>query len=178
MKFYLYLIILIVVLVVIGGSLIAYLVKGGGKATVETPDTSQTKVRTLETVLSKKTPIPQEITIPQNISSEIYVIGNTEPVNRYIKILKVEDKGSYYHISIDIKYLPEFITNLEDAFNQAEVWTDAVAKSSVDIFSKHGINKDISVWAQLQLGEGEVALLGNTWYYAQQNSYVFQRYKP
>lgn len=172
MKFNHYLIIFIVVLVLIGGGLIVYLALGGGKATVEAPDTSQVRKPTRTAIP------PKEVTIPQNVSNEIYAISSDESVNRYIEIQKVEDKGSYCYIVVDIKYVSEIITNLEDAFIQAEVYTDAVAKSAVDIFSKHGINQDISVWAQLQLGEGEVALLGNTWYNAQQNSYVFQRYKP
>jgi len=121
------------------------------------------------------TPKPQ---ITSSIKQEIYAIGQDEAVNRYIEIREVEDKQGYLYVGINIKYDPEIITNLEDAYVQAQVYTNAIAKDTVKILNKYNINQDVSVWAQLPLGDGEVALLGNTWYSAQSNSYTFKRYKP
>ncbi len=120
-------------------------------------------------------PQPQ---ITSSIKQEIYAIGQDEAVKRYIEIREVEDKQGYLYVSINIKHDPEIITNLEDAYVQAQVYTNAIAKDTVKILNKYNINQDVSVWAQLPLGDGEVALLGNTWYSAQSNSYTFKRYKP
>jgi len=116
--------------------------------------------------------------LPSSAVNEIYAISQDETVGRYIEVRQVEDKGEYLYVGINIKYDPEIIAKLEDAFIQAEVYTDAVAQDTVKIINKHGIDKDVSVWAQLPLGNNEVALLGNTWYDAKLKSYNFKRYKP
>ena len=121
------------------------------------------------------TPKPQ---IASKIIGEIYAKSDGEVVNKYMEIREVEDRRDNLYVGINIKFVPEIVTNLEDAFTQARVFTDAVAKETVKIFNKYNINQDVSVWAQLPFGDGTVALLGNTWYSAQSNSYTFKRYKP
>ena len=119
----------------------------------------------------------EQVTIPQSAIDEIYAISQDEIVSRHIEVTRVEDKSGYCYIMIDIKYIPELITNLEDAFTQAEIYTNAVAQDTVKILNKHGIDEDVSVWAELPLGNNEVALLGNTWYDAELKSYKWNRYK-
>jgi len=121
---------------------------------------------------------PTEQPVPQSAIDEIYSISQDETVGRYIEVRKIEDRGDYLYVGINIKYDPEIIAELEDAFIQAEVFTDAVAQNTVKIINEHGIDKDVSVWAQLPLGDNEVALLGNTWYDAKLKNYNFERYKP
>ena len=116
----------------------------------------------------------QTAAIPQSAINEIYAADDDEIVNKYIEIKHVEDKGGYCYIQIDIK--PEVCEDLEHAFELAGVFTDATAQNAVKIFNRYGINKDISVWARLPLGNNEVALLGRTWYSASSNSYKFERY--
>ncbi len=115
--------------------------------------------------------------IPQAGVNEIYSLD--QDTSRYIQIKNVTDESDYCRITIDIVYNPEIITGLEDAYDQAEIFTKAIAQDAVAILKSHDADKDISVWAQLPLGEGEVALLGNTWYYADSQEYTqFKRYKP
>jgi len=122
-------------------------------------------------------PPPTEQPVPQSAIDEIYAICQDETVARCIEVRKIEDKGDYLHVGINIRYDPEIIAELEDAFIQAEVFTDAVAQDTVKIINEHGIDKHVSVWARLPLGDDEVALLGNTWYDARLKSHNFERYK-
>lgn len=120
----------------------------------------------------------QTAKVPEQAISQIYALTSIgTSVSRFARIQEFEDKGSYCYISIDIIPDPEFVTNLEDAFGQAEIYTDAVARDIVDILKKHNVEKDVSVWSQLPLGEGKVALLGKTWYNAGTKTYRFERYK-
>lgn len=115
-------------------------------------------------------------TIPQAAINEIYAgpAYDDEIVNKFIEIKCVEDKGSYCHIQIVIQ--PEECEDLELAFELARVFTDYIAHIAVITLDKYGINKDVFVWAQLPLGNNEVALLGRTWYDASSNTYEFKRY--
>lgn len=120
----------------------------------------------------------QTAKVPEQAISQIYALTSTgTSVHRFARIQEFEDKGSYCQINIDIVPDAEFVTNLQDAFEQAEIYTDAIAHDVVDILEKHNVQKNISVWAQLPLGEGKVALLGKTWYNAGTKTYRFERYK-
>lgn len=117
-------------------------------------------------------------TIPITCISEIYAISDDPLIGKYIEIKKVEDEGYYLYISINLIYDPEIMIDLEDTFKQADMWTHAVAESSVKILTRYNISKDISVWAHLPLGEGQVARLGATRYNSKTGSYLWERYKP
>lgn len=115
--------------------------------------------------------------LPEQAISEIYAITSEPIVSQYAQIRDVEGKGPYCYIVINMIYDPELIINLEDAYIQAEVCTDAIAQNTVKILKKYGVERDVSVWAQFPLGEGEAVLLGNTWYDAETQHYEFKRYK-
>ena len=119
----------------------------------------------------------EQITIPQSVLEEIYALTQDESVNRYTEIKAVEQESGSCKVQIDIKYDPEVCATLDDAFVQAKAFTGAIAQDTVRILSRYDINEHVSVWTHLPLGEGEVALLGNTWYDANLKSYEFKRYK-
>jgi hypothetical protein len=52
---------------------------------------------------------------------------------------------------IYIKSLPGEVTTLKDALDQAKVFTGTFIESAVKILNQSGINKDVSVWAQILL---------------------------
>ena len=116
--------------------------------------------------------------IPQSAIDEIYTITQDETVNKYIKVIDTEDKPGYFVVTVEIKYVPAVMSNLEDAYSQAEMFTPIVARNTVEILNEYGFNKDVSVWGRLIFSEDEIVLLGNTWYDASSNSYRFERYKP
>ena len=120
----------------------------------------------------------EQVAIPQSAIDEIYTITQDETVNKYIEVIDTEDKPGYFVVTIEIKYVSEVMSTLEDAYSQAEIYTPTVARSTVEILNKYGIDKDVSVWGRLIFSEDEIVLLGNTWYDASSNSYRFERYKP
>ena len=97
--------------------------------------------------------------------------------SEYFEVQEIEDKGDYLYIGIDVFYDPKIMSELDDAFDVAEVFTEAVAYDTVRIINKDGIDKDVSVWANMPLEGDEVILLGNTWYCKDTKKYVFERYK-
>ena len=120
----------------------------------------------------------EQVTIPQSAIDEIYAISQDQLVNKYIEVINTEDKPGYFVVTVEIKYVPEVMSTLEDAYSQAEIYTPAVAQSTVEILNKYGIDKDVSVWGRLIFSEDEIVLLGNTWYDVRLKSYNFERYKP
>ncbi len=119
----------------------------------------------------------EQVTIPQSAIDEIYAISQDELVNKYIEVINTEDKPGYFVVTVEIKYVPEVMSTLEDAYSQAEIYTPAVAQSTVEILTKYGIDKDVSVWGRLIFSEDEIVLLGNTWYNAELKTYEWNRYK-
>ena len=120
----------------------------------------------------------EQVAIPQNAIDEIYTITQDEAVNKYIEVIDTEDESGYFRVTVKIKHVPEVVSTLEDFYSQAEIYTPAVAKRTVKILNKYGIDKDVSVWGRLIFSENEIVLLGNTWYDASSKSYRFERYKP
>jgi len=123
-------------------------------------------------------PTPTGQPVPQSAIDEIYAISQDETVNKYIEVINTEDEPGYFKVTVEIKYVSEVISALEDAYSQAEIYTPTVAKSTVKILNKYGIDKDVSVWGRLIFSKDEIVLLGNTWYDAKLKSYNFERYKP
>ena len=119
----------------------------------------------------------EQVAIPQNAIDEIYTITQDEAVNKYIEVIDTEDESGYFRVTVKIKHVPEVVSTLEDFYSQAEIYTPAVAKRTVKILNKYGIDKDVSVWGRLIFSENEIVLLGNTWYDASSKSYRFERYK-
>lgn len=120
----------------------------------------------------------EQVTIPQSAIDEIYAISQDESVNRYIEVINVEDESGYFRVTVEIKYVSEVMSTLEDAYYQAEIYTPAVAKDTVKILNKYGIDKDVSVWGRLIFSENEIVLLGNTWYNSELKTYEWNRYEP
>lgn len=121
---------------------------------------------------------PARMPIPTDVLNQIQSLADDEPVSKYVSVLSVEDEGGYLQIHLEIPYNPELIYDLEDAFKQAEIWTGAIAQNTVKLLKTSNVDIDVSVWARLPLGEGKVALLGNTWYSEAQGTYKWERYKP
>lgn len=119
----------------------------------------------------------EQVTIPQSAIDEIYAISQDELVNKYIEVINTEDNPGYFVVTVEIKYVPEVMSTLEDAYSQAEIYTPAVAQSTVDILNEYGIDKDVSVWGRLIFSEDEIVLLGNTWYNAELKTYEWNRYE-
>ena len=68
--------------------------------------------------------------------------------------------------------------NFERCLDQAKVFTRTFIESAVKILNQYDINKDISVWAQLLLKDGEVNVLGHTRYEAKTHTFHdFERYE-
>ncbi len=117
--------------------------------------------------------------IPPAAISEIYAMSEDEPTSKYIEVKQVDDREDYCYIMIYIKRVPEEVTNLEDALDQAGIFTRTFVEGAVKILNEYDINKDISVWAQLPLEEGGVTVLGHAEYDAKTDSYHdFERYVP
>jgi len=93
-------------------------------------------------------------------------------------VLNTEDELGYFRVTIEIKYVPEVVSAMEDAYAQAEAYIPLVAQSTVKILNKYGIDKDVSVWGRLIFSKDEIVLLGNTWYNAKLKTYKFERYEP
>ncbi len=73
--------------------------------------------------------------IPQAGVNEIYLLDLD--ASEYIQIKNVSDESDYCRITIDIVYNPEIITGLEDAYDQAEIYTKAVAQDAVTVLKSH-----------------------------------------
>ena len=118
--------------------------------------------------------------IPPAATSEIYALSaaRTWLYGKYIEVKAVEDRSDFCYIMIYIKSLPGEVTALKDAVDQANVFTKTFIDSAVKILNKYEINKDVSVWAQLLLKEGEVNVLGHTRYEAKTRTvHDFERYE-
>jgi hypothetical protein len=118
--------------------------------------------------------------IPPAATSEIYALSGARVwlYGKYIEVKTVEDRSDYCYIMIYIKSLPEEVTTLQDALDKAKVFTGTFIESAVKILNKYDINKDVSVWAQLLLKDGEVNVLGHSMYEAKNHSFHdFERYE-
>jgi hypothetical protein len=119
--------------------------------------------------------------IPPAATSEIYALSGARTwlYGKYVEVRDVQDRSDSCYIMIYIKSLPEEVTTLEVALDQAKVFTRTFIESAVKILNKYEINKDVSVWAQLLLKDGEVNVLGHTWYDAKTRTvHDFERYEP
>jgi hypothetical protein len=119
--------------------------------------------------------------IPPAATSEIYALSEARTwlYGKYIEVKAVEDRSDFCYIMIYIKSLPGEVTTLKDAVDQANVFTKTFIDSAVKILNKYEINKDVSVWAQLLLKDGEVNVLGHTRYDAKTRTiHNFERYEP
>ena len=68
---------------------------------------------------------------------------------------------------------------MEVALDQAKVFTRTFIESAVKLLNKYDINRDVSVWAQLLLKDGEVNVIGHTRYDAKTRTvHNFERYEP
>jgi len=121
---------------------------------------------------------PVKLAIPREAIDEIYAMNEDELISKYAEVKEVQDRKDYCYIMVYIKFVPEEVTNLEDAYVQAELFTGTFAESAVKILNEHGINEDVLVWAQLPLEDGEVTVLGHTGYDSTLESYNFERYEP
>jgi hypothetical protein len=119
--------------------------------------------------------------IPPAATSEIYALSEARTwlYGKYVEVRDVQDRSDSCYIMIYIKSLPEEVTTLEVALDQAKVFTRTFIESAVKILNKYEINKDVSVWAQLLLKEGEVDVLGHARYDAKTHTFHdFERYEP
>jgi len=119
-------------------------------------------------------------TIPPAATSEIYALSGARIwlYGKHVEVKTVEDRSDYCYIMIYIKSLPGEVTTLKDALDQAKVFTGTFIESAVKILNQYDINKDVSVWAQLLLKDGEVNVLGHTRYEAKNNTFHdFERYE-
>ena len=118
--------------------------------------------------------------IPPAATSEIYALGEARTwlYGKYVEVKAVEDRSDYCYIMIYIKSLPGEVTTLEVALDQAKVFTRTFIESAVKVLNKYDINRDVSVWAQLLLKDGEVNVLGHTRYEAKTHIFHdFERYE-
>jgi hypothetical protein len=118
--------------------------------------------------------------IPPAATSEIYALSGARIwlYGKYVEVKAVEDRSDFCYIMIYIKSLPGEVTTLKDALDQANVFTKTFIDSAVKILNKYEINKDVSVWAQLLLKDGEVNVLGHTRYDAKTRTiHNFERYE-
>jgi hypothetical protein len=136
---------------------IAYL---GGQAVEQSRTTPETAVST---------------TSPQYPIKEIYSIEKR--ASDYLEITRVEEKTGYLEVLIELKYAPNSVTNLGDAFAQAETWTGAIAGETVKVLNQRGFQLDVLVWAYVRSGNGEAIVLGNTRYDSSSGSYTFEKYQ-
>ena len=120
-----------------------------------------------------------KVPIPPAAISEIYAMSEAKDVREYVEVKAVQDREAYRYIMVYIKSPPGEVISLEDAYDQAVLYTRTFAEGAVKILAEHGINEDVSVWAQLPLKEGGVTVLGHTFYDAKTDSYYdFERYEP
>jgi uncharacterized RmlC-like cupin family protein len=113
--------------------------------------------------------------------SEIYALSGARAwlYGKYVEVKAVEDRSDYCYIMIYIKSLPGEATTLKDALDQAKVFTRTFIESTVKILNQYDINKDVSVWAQLLLKDGEVNVLGHTRYEVKKHTFHdFEQYGP
>ena len=118
--------------------------------------------------------------IPPAATSEIYALSEARIwlYGKYVEVKDVQDRSDSCYIMIYIKSLPEEVTTLKDALDQAKVFTRTFIESAVKILNKYEINKDVSAWAQLLLKDGEVNVLGHTRYDAKARTFHdFERYE-
>ena len=118
--------------------------------------------------------------VPPAAVSEIYALSGDRAwlYGKHVEVKAVEDRSAYCYIMIYIKSLPGEVTTLKDALDQAKVFTGTFIKSAVRILDQYDIKKDVSVWAQLLLKDGEVNVLGHTRYEAKKKTFHdFERYE-
>ena len=118
--------------------------------------------------------------IPPAATSEIYALSEARTwlYGKYVEVKDVQDRSDSCYIMIYIKSLPGEVTTSEAALDQAKVFTKTFIESAVKVLSKYDINKDVSVWAQLLLKDGEVNVLGNVSYDAKAHTFHdFERYE-
>jgi hypothetical protein len=118
--------------------------------------------------------------IPPAAVSEIYALSEARSwlYGKYVEVKDVQDRSDSCYIMIYIKSLPGEVTTLKDALDQAKVFTRTFIESAVKILNQYDINKDVSVWAQLLLKDGEVNVLGHTRYEAKTHTFHdFERYE-
>jgi hypothetical protein len=119
--------------------------------------------------------------IPPAATSEIYALSGARVwlYGKYVEVKAVEDRSDYCYIMIYIKSLPGEVKTLNDTLDQAKVFTGTFIKSAVKILNQYDINKDVSVWAQLLLKDGEVNVLGHTRYESKNHTFHdFEQYEP
>lgn len=118
--------------------------------------------------------------IPPAATSEIYALSGARAwlYGKHVEVKTVEDRSDYCYIMIYIRSLPGEVSTFDDAIDQAKVFTGTFIKSAVKILNQYDINKDVSVWAQLLLKDGEVNVLGHSSYEAKNHTFHdFERYK-
>lgn len=118
--------------------------------------------------------------IPPAAISEIYALSEARTwlYGKYVDVKAVQDRENSCYIMIHIKSLPGEVTTLKDALDQAKVFTRTFIESAVKILNNYNIDKDVTVWAQLLLKDGEVNVLGHTRYDAKAHTfYDFERYE-
>ena len=119
--------------------------------------------------------------IPPAAESEIFALSEARTwlYGKYVEVKDVQDRPDFCYIMIYIKSLPGEVTGLKEALDQAKVFSRTFIESAVKILNKYEINKDVSVWVQLLLKDGEVNVLGHTKYVAKTKTfYDFERYEP
>ena len=119
-----------------------------------------------------------KLPIPPDAIDEIYAMSDG-PASKYAEVKVVKDREDYCYIMVYIKYVPEEVTNLEDAYIQAELLTRTSAESAVNILNGYGINENVDVWAQLPLKDGGVTVLGHAGYDVKTDTFHdFELYVP
>lgn len=113
--------------------------------------------------------------ISDSTINELHSIASEPMISKHLSIASIEQESKLIRINIDLVYDPEYISNMEDAFLQAEVWSRATAESAINILAKNNIQSNVSVWARLPFNKDKIALLGNTRYDCDSNSYKFTR---
>jgi hypothetical protein len=102
--------------------------------------------------------------IPQAAITEIYALSDVKGVAEFVEIKEVQDREEGCYMMIYIKSLPKKPTSVEDAITQAKSFTMSILEDSVKILSKHEINQDVAVWAQLPSKEIGITVLGHARY--------------
>ena len=109
------------------------------------------------------------------VEQKIKAISDNKTIAKFISIIKVEDDGSMYHIWIILLFGPK-------NYDEVQIWTDVVCKSSKRILDDNGVVRDISVWAIRPIrtsweGEGGVMVYGRTFYDHCTNKFEFKKTK-
>ena len=118
--------------------------------------------------------------IPPAAISEIYALSEARTwlYGKYVTVKAVQDREDSCYIMIYIKSLPGEVTTLKDALDQAKIFTRTFIESAVKILNNYNVDKDVAVWAQLLLKDGEVNVLGHTRYDAKGHTFHdFERYE-